>query len=142
MADLSPTQAIHGGAGVVIVDGVAGESLTAKDAVYKSSSDNKWYQIDVDSAGDVALMQANKSGVLGICMYGGSADATVPIATRGPIDMGTVFTAGVAYYGSDTAGKIRPAADNGSGDSLVFLGTARTTSVLYLYPVYHGAALT
>jgi hypothetical protein len=141
MADLSPTQAIHGGAGVVIVDGVCGEALTAKDAVYKSSADSKWYQVDVDSAPDVAAMLSDRAGVVGICMFGGSTNATVPIAIRGPIDMGTVFTAGVAYYASDTAGKIRPAADNGSGDSLVFLGTARTTSVIYLYPVYHGAAL-
>lgn len=144
MADIAPTQAIHGGAGLVVVSGIAGETLAATDWVYRASDDAKWWKIDVNDATRMAKVRsaAFVRNVLGIVMFGGAADAAVDIAVWGPVNLGTsIMTAGVAYYGSDNIGKARPAADNGSGDYLVFYGTAYTASIMYLAPAYHGIAL-
>lgn len=143
MADLSPTQAIYGSADLETVNNVlAGETLAVKDLVFKSTGNNKWLKLDVDDAARMLLVPVGKPRLIGIVMFGGGADgARTVVGVRGLIDLGAVLTAGAAYYGSDTAGKIRPAADNGSADHPVFVGTGKTTSLLFLDAIYHGFAL-
>jgi hypothetical protein len=81
-------------------------------------------------------------GTLGICVAGGAAaDDYVIIAYGGAFNAGATLVAGTAYYVSDTAGGIKPMADLDPGDIPLYLGTAYTTSLMFLGPVNGITAL-
>jgi len=142
MADINPTQVTYGGASLIVTAGIAGESLTVEQAVYKSTADGKWYACDCDDTVRMANVTTTGTNKIGILMIGGgSTNDACAVATKGPVNLGAVLTAGTAYYASDTLGGICPAADTASGDVPVYLGTALTTSILDLAPVNHGTAI-
>lgn len=127
MADLSITAA-----NVKLVSGpteqiTAGASVTAGQAVYQEAATGKAKLADNDSA------TAEVRGVRGITLGGAGDGQPVTIAKNGAVvDFGAIFTAGVDYYLSGTAGGICPRADVTTGDDPVRIGMALTTSHLQL----------
>ena len=63
------------------------------------------------------------------------------VLKSGDLTIGATLTAGTAYYLSDTAGGICPLADVGSGEYVVLIGIAKSTSVLAVDIQYPGVSL-
>lgn len=126
MADISITAAnVVKGSNAVVEAGTAGATITAGQVVYKDASDGKYKLADADSA--TAAAKAPR----GIALNGASNNQPLSILRSGDITIGATLTAGTAYYLSPTtAGGICPLADVASGDDVVLLGLAESTSVL------------
>jgi hypothetical protein len=104
--------------------GVAGEAITAGQAIYRSSTTRKWMKADSNSA----TAEARKA--TGIALNGAALDQPLQVQKSGDITIGATLTAGTAYYLSDTPGGICPLADVGAGEYVCLLGLAKSTSVL------------
>ena len=98
---------------VVLVNGprksdlVAGEAFVAGAAVYRKSSDGKWYKAQCDGTIDEA-------GQTEIGMALSTADAAgsrVTVALQGAIVSIGAGTSGTVYFVGATAGSVVPAAD-------------------------------
>lgn len=127
MADLSITAAnVIAGADASIERGTAGETITAGQVVYKSSTTNKYMKADSNSA------TAEAKTARGIALNGASNGQPLAIQKAGPVTIGATLVAGSAYYLSETAGGIQPAADLASGEDVCLLGLADSTTVLNL----------
>lgn len=127
MADLTITAAnVVAGANASIDAGTAGEAVTAGQTGYKSSTTNKWMKGDTNSG----TAEARK--IKGIFLNNAAANQPVDVETGGDITIGATLTPGTAYYASDTPGGICPLADVGSGENVVFLGLAKSSTVLAL----------
>ena len=126
-ADLSVTAAsVAPSADAVTKAGTAGEALTAGQAVYRKSSDGKWYKADCNSA------TAEVRVASGIVLTGSAAGQPVVVQTDGSLTIGATVSNGVVYYLSGTAGGIRPVADNTTGDYPQTIGMATSASVIKL----------
>ncbi len=127
MADISitATNVVPGG-NARTTEGLAGVTIAAGEMVYLDTAAGTLKLADCDSA------TAAARSPLGMALNGGAAGQPIEVAKRGNITVGTVLTLGVGYYLSGTAGKICPVADLSTGDYPVFLGFARSTSVLAL----------
>jgi hypothetical protein len=136
MADLTITAAsVLAGSGSTTVSGTLGETVTAGQAVYKSSTTNKWLKADSNSA----TAEVRRAG--GIALNGGAVDQPVKVLTAGLITIGATVTAGTAYYLSDTPGGICPVADVGSGEYVCQLGISTSTTVLNVDIQFPNVAL-
>ncbi len=136
MADLTITAAsVVPGSGASTVNGTAGETITAGQTVYKSSTTNKYMKADSNSGTAEARVP------VGIALNGAALNQTVGVLRAGPITIGATMTAGVAYYQSDTAGGICPVADVGSGEYATIVGMATSTTVLDVDIQASGVAL-
>jgi len=109
---------------VVDRSGTFGETVTAGQAVYKSSTTHKWLKADSNSVTPEARQ------AIGIALNGGAVDQPGAVLTRGDVTIGATLTAGTAYYLSDTPGGICPLADVGAGEYVCEIGLAKSTSVL------------
>jgi hypothetical protein len=126
MADLSITAAsVIPGTGAQTRDTTAGATITAGKVVTVDPATSKYVLCDTDHA--TAALRIAK----GIALNGASDGQPLKVQTEGPITLGAVLTAGVAYYASNTAGGICPAADVATERS-VLLGIASSSSVLEL----------
>lgn len=136
MADLTVTAAsVAKGTDAVVEHGIAGATITAGQLVYKDTSDsNKLKLVDVDSA---TVLARSASGV---ALNGGASGQTIAYQTAGQINLGATLATGIVYVGSDTAGGIRPSADNGVGDYTVVVGVAISTSLLKMGLLNSGVA--
>lgn len=103
--------------------GLAGEAITAGQAVYKASS-GKYMLADNNSATAAAKTAS------GIALNGASLNQPVTVAKGGDLTIGGTLTAGATYFLSDTPGGICPDADVGTGENVCQLGVAKTSSVL------------
>lgn len=136
MADLTVTAAsVLPGSNAAVVQGTAGETITAGKVVYQSSTTKKWMLADSNSA-TAEVRQAQ-----GIALNGASLNQPISVQKSGDITTGATMTAGVAYYLSDTPGGICPVADVGSGEYVCLLGVTKSTTVLALDIQYSGVAL-
>jgi hypothetical protein len=127
MADLTITAAnVIAGSNATKESGIAGEAITAGQAVYKSSTTGKYMKADSNSG----TAEARKP--LGIALNGAADGQPLAVQKAGDITIGATLTAGTAYYLSDTAGGICPLADVGVGEYICLLGLAKSTSVLAL----------
>lgn len=125
MADLVLTPAtVVAGANAVKESALAGETITAGKAVYKSPTTKKWMLADSDSA----TAAAKTAG--GIALNGASLNQPLAVIKSGDLTVDAVLTAGATYFLSNTAGGICPDADVGAGENVCQLGVAKTTSVL------------
>lgn len=125
MADLSITAAnVVAGSNSSQEQGIAGETITAGQALYKSSTTGKWMKADNNSA------TAEAKVPVGIALHGASLNQPIRVHKGGDITIGATVTAGTAYYLSDTAGGICPLADVASGEDAVLLGLAKSATVL------------
>lgn len=114
--------------------GLAGETIAAGKAVYKSPTTKKWMLADSDSA----TAAAKTAG--GIALNGASLNQPVTVAKSGDITMNAVLTAGATYFLSNTAGGICPDADVGSGENVCQIGIAKSTTVLSVRIVAPGVS--
>jgi hypothetical protein len=136
MADITITAAnVVPGAGAKSKEGTAGETITAGKAIAISPTTGQVVLADSNHA-TIALRIAR-----GIALNGASAGQPVRYQTSGRLTIGGTLTAGVAYFLSDTAGGICPAADVGTGERSVLLGVAKSTSVLEVNILDSGVAL-
>lgn len=127
MTDISITAAnVVAGANATRDSGVAGETVTAGQAVYRSSTTNKWMLADNNSA----TAEAKKAA--GIALNGAALNQPLTVQRSGDIAIGGTLTAGSAYYLSATAGGICPVADVTSGSAVCQLGLAKSSTVLAL----------
>ncbi len=122
MADLSITAgSVKAQTGSGTKTGVAGETITAGQALYYASN-GKYYKASTSTA--------TTAKVVGIALNGASADQPLSMLTSGDIDIGGTVAIGAVYVASDTAGNIAAAADNGSGDYVTVIGIGKTTAII------------
>ncbi len=125
MTDLTITVAnIVPDANATLETFLAGEAITQGKAVYLDPATRKWLLADADSA--TAAAKAPR----GISVNAAQANQPLTVIRKGDLAMGAILTAGDPYYLSSNAGGICPKADVGSGEAVVFLGYAKSTSVL------------
>lgn len=137
MVDLTITAAsVVPGSNARTVVGTAGETITAGQAVYKSSTTNKWMLADADAA--TAEARGSDESNVGIALTGSSLNQPIVVQTSGDITIGATMSAGIGYYLSGTPGGICPIADVTGGDYVVQLGLSTSTTVLALRPEYTG----
>ncbi|RWX28953.1 hypothetical protein EHH54_31760 [Rhizobium leguminosarum] len=115
--------------------GIAGETIVAGKAVYLAATTNRWMLADSNAAG------AEARQAKAIALNGASAGQPIAIQKSGDITIGATLTAGTAYYLSDTPGGICPLADVGTGEYVVLIGLAKSTTALALQFSYPGVAL-
>ncbi|MDO3431186.1 hypothetical protein QWJ46_00665 [Rhizobium sp. CBN3] len=136
MADLVITAtSVVAGSNATRDAGIAGETITAGQAVYFSSTTNKWMLADTDSA------TAEARTAKGIALNGAALNQPIAILKEGDLTLNAVLTKGVGYYLSGNAGGICPAADLATGDYTCFLGIAKSTTVLAVKIQSAGVAI-
>lgn len=136
MADLSITAAnVVAAASATKESGIAGATITAGQVVYKDTATNTYKLCDGDS------VTAAVRKPLGIALNGASSGQPLVIAKSGPVTIGATLTAGTAYYLGDDPGGICPVADVASGDDVVLMGIATSTSVLGVNIIISGVTL-
>src|SRR6218665_1417970 len=125
MADISITAA-----NVKLVSGqtesvLAGAAVTAGQVAYKDAA-LKARLSDNDGAAELHFVR-------GLTLNNAAADQPVALALDGAVvAVGAVLTAGTDYYLSGTPGAICPRADVTTGDEVVRIGMALTTSNLQI----------
>ncbi len=136
MADLAITaSAVLANSGARTEQGVAGETITQGQLVYRDASSSSYFKSDANAATAAARV------VRGVALNGASAGQPLQIARPGAdITMNAVFTAGVTYYLSDTPGGIAPLADVGTGEYYTPIGVAKSTTVLAFNPTASGVS--
>lgn len=136
MADISITAAnVLPGSNARTENGTFGATVTQGQAVYLDASDGKYKLADNDNA--TAAVRRPR----GIALNAGSNGQPATIQTSGSITIGGTLTAGTVYVLSSTAGGIAPQADLASGDDVVILGVAKSTTVLALDIQISGVTL-
>lgn len=121
MADLTITAASvisHG----TIDRGTAAATITAGQAVYRDATTLTWKLSDSNLAG------AKACG--GIALNGASTGQPLTVHKSGDITAGATLVAGTVYAVSATAGGIAPLADITTGDDVIIIGVAKSTTVL------------
>jgi hypothetical protein len=122
MADLTITAANVAKVSGTTVNGTAGATITAGQAVVLSGST---YLLADNNHATAALRVPT-----GIALHAASSGQPLAVLTNGTITIGATMTAGVAYYLSGTAGAICPVADVASGMRAVLIGISTSTTVL------------
>lgn len=136
MADLTITAAnVIAGANSSAVAGIAGATITAGQIVYKDAADSKYKLADAD-----ALPVAGVTAVF-MALNGAANNQPISVLKSGDVGLGAIMTAGTAYYLSPVAGGIAPLADVLSGDDVILLGIASTTSNLVFKPLIPDVTL-
>ena len=139
MTDLSVTNTLCvPGSNSNQVVGIAGETIAAGKAVYKSSTTGKWMLLD-SNAGTAEARGSDVSNV-GIAVTGSALNQPIVVHKSGDLTLGATMTAGIPYFLSDTPGGICPVADIGAGEYVVQLGISTSTTVLAVAPKYTGVS--
>lgn len=103
--------------------GVAGAAVTAGQPIYKEAATGLFKLADCDSA------TAEAKSVYGVALHAASTNQPLTVVKDDPdFTPGGTLTAGARYYLSGTAGGIAPEADLASGDNVVLLFIAKSTS--------------
>ncbi|NRP70606.1 hypothetical protein ILFOPFJJ_01487 [Ensifer psoraleae] len=127
MADISITAAnVAVSNNAVVEHGTAGTTVTAGQVVYKNTATGKYELADADSA------TAAVKRPIGVALNGASNGQPLAIQKSGDITIGGTLVAGTAYYLSPNPGGIAPLSDVLSGDDVVLLGLAKSTTILSL----------
>lgn len=125
MVDLVITSAqVVASANAMRETGVAGEAISAGQAVYKSSATGKWMLADNNSA----TAEAKKA--VAIALNSAALNQPITVHKCGDLTIGAALTAGAAYYLSDAPGGICLVADVGAGEDVCLLGLAKSATVL------------
>lgn len=136
MADLSITAAnVKAGANALTTSGRAGAAASAGQAVYRDPADGKFKLADNDNA-SAAVRQVD-----GIALHAAAVDQPLTVQTGGDITIGAALTPGTSYFLSGTPGGICPQADLSTGDDVILLGLAKSTTVLQLRIIDPGVTL-
>lgn len=136
MADLTITAAnVLAGSGAATEVGTAGATVTAGQVVYLDTSGPSFKLADCNSA-TAAVRQP-----YGIALHAAGSGQPLVILKSGPITIGATVAVGVTYFLSGTAGGIRPAADNTTGDYVSIVGIGTSTTVIDVKFHQSGAAM-
>lgn len=134
MADITITPAnVVAGSGASVSIGVAGETITAGQAVVRNAA-GQYVLADADGA------TAALKNVTGIALNGAANKQPLSVLTGGPITIGGAVTAGDSYWLSGTPGGICPDADVGVGENAVLIGVATSATVLHVNITNSGAS--
>lgn len=124
MADLTITPAsVIAGSNSRKEAGTAGATITAGMVVYKGPT-GRFVLADADSA------TAAARAPYGIALNGASDGQPLTVHRSGDITIGATLTAGAEYVLSDEPGVIGVRADLATGDYIVVIGLAKSTTVL------------
>lgn len=124
MADISITPAnCVKVAGATVANGIAGESITAGQAVYLKASDSKLWKADANDTSATAE-------VVGIALHAAAANQPLQYQTAGQLTIGATVAAAETYILSTTAGGIAPVADLASASYLTRIGYGTTTAII------------
>lgn len=134
MTDIAITAAnVKAGGNARLETGKAGATITAGQVVMK------------DTAGEFVLADADDTSLdeaYGIALHASSEDQPLTVLLPGSdITIGATLTPGTSYFLSATAGGICPVDDLGAGDRVIFLGIAKSASVLHFRPIDSGVVL-
>jgi len=133
MADITITAANVVKTSADTAAGIAGETITAGQAVYLKASDSRYWK-----ASNATAAEAN---VVGVALHAALAGQPLTIATAGTINIGAT-TAKVFYYVSPTAGGICPVADVLSTKYISSVGYATATDGSFVVkPTATGAVV-
>lgn len=136
MADITITAAsVVAGSDASTEQGTAGETITAGQQLYKSSTTYKWMKADSNSA------TAEARQATGTALNGAALNQPVVVQRSGEVTIGATLTPGTAYFLSDTPGGICPVADIGSGEYVCQVGLAKSATALALNYQYPNVAL-
>lgn len=125
MADLTVTAAnVAGGANAQVETVLGGEALTQGQLICWDATLQKYYKADANDAA--------RRDVRGITRNACAANQPIEMQTSGSINPGATMTAGVEYYASATPGGICPRGDLTTGDRVIRVGYASTTTNLVL----------
>ena len=128
MADLSITAAnVKQGANASVIQGTAGNALTAGEPVYQSSA-NTYSNTSVSESA---------SGVVGVALNGASSSQPVDVLVFGDMDLGATLVIGTIYILGNSA-KIRPFADTQATQYVSIVGIATATDKLNVNPNASG----
>lgn len=123
MADLTITAAnVIAGATAKLGSGTAGAAITAGQPLYYDSTSGTYKPADSDAS-------AATADCVGIALHAAATGQPLQFAKSGAVTIGATLTAGTAYYLSSNPGGICPLADVGTGERVVLLGLASSTSV-------------
>jgi len=136
MADITVTA----GSVVVVelfdfVDGLAGETITAGQALYLKASDSAYWKADANSG------TAEVRVLAGIALNGASAGQHVRVMKSGTINIGGTVAVGTIYVLSATAGGIAPTTDLVTGWYTSIVGVATTAANIKLAILNSGVAV-
>lgn len=115
--------------GSTVESGVAGQTITAGQPVYKSTaagaSDGKYMLSDNNGATPETKL------VRGLARNGASAGQPLSVHRAGPIVLGATLVPGARYYLAETPGGIQPEADLvTAGENICLIGLAASATVL------------
>lgn len=133
MADLSLTAtSVVKYDGASVRNGVAGEAITAGQALY------------VNTAG--RLMRADcataaKANIVGVALNGGAVNQPIQYIVAGGLNPGATVTVGTIYGVTDTPGGIGPISDRGSSDFVTIIGVAVTSTRINVDIARSGVAI-
>lgn len=136
MAAISITAAnVVAGSNATRDTGIAGEAITAGQAVYLAAATNRWMLADTNSA------TAEARVAKGVALNGAAINQPVAVIKEGDLTVNAVLTKGVGYYLGGAPGAIVPVADLTTGDYTCFLGIAKSTTVLAIKVQSAGVAI-
>ena len=135
MVDLVQTAAnVVKGSNAKVTPGTIGETVTAGMCAVRDATTKKFMKSDSNAATTLRRVD-------GIFLNSGSLNQPCMIQTEGQINLGATLVVGERYFLSDTAGQIIPSADVSTGEQVVYLGTAISTSLLDLKIHNPGVAM-
>jgi hypothetical protein len=107
-------------------DGIAGETITAGQAVYLDSATGLLKRADANGA------TAALATVQGVALHGAATNQPLRIQTSGTITIGATVVVGGVYVLSVNPGGIAPVGDLAAASYVSILGVASTATALIL----------
>lgn len=135
-SDVSVTAAnVRVSADAVLITGTFGETVTAGQPLYQSSTDGRYYLSDANASG--------KTTISAIAVNGGAAGQPALLCTEDPnFTPGfTLSTSAPIYVASATAGGIAPSADVTTGWFTTVIMVAKTTTTAAFRARGHAAGV-
>jgi hypothetical protein len=135
MADLTITAANVKTGGNAIIDygHTAGATLTQGQPVYLDAATNTYKPSDANGAGAKSFD--------GVTLNAASSGQPIAVQTGGDLTAGATLVAGDTYCVSATVGLLCPQADLTTGDDVIVVGVAKSTTVLGIHGNVTGVTL-
>jgi len=122
MSDITQTSAnVKAMTGSTVSQHVAGATIVAGNLVYLDTGDGNKAKTCMTTTAATALCK-------GVAINNADDTDLLFILTAGDCDIGGTTVKGTVYTVADNAGKIRPNADNASGDFVTTIGVADGTT--------------
>ena len=136
MAAISITAAnvVKGADATVVQTNLAGETVTAGQALYLKESDTRWWLSQSDGT-------EAEAAVRGVALNGASAGQPLAVQTLGEITIGGTVAVGTFYAVGRTAGAIVPVSDLANPDRVSLVGYGKTAAILVLKPTATGVSI-